>query len=273
MCEKELWDISGQIREDVFRTVCENRTGHLASSLSCVDILVALYFGGILRFDPQNPEWEERDRFILSKGHAALALYYTLARAGYFAKEMISSFCMEGTIFGGLAMYGKIPGIEATTGSLGHGLSFASGVAIMGNGKNEKYNVYTLVGEGELGEGENWEAAAFIAHHNLVNHTLIIDKNNIQATGFNRDILSLDDLGAKWRAFGFDVIDVDGHNIMDIIKALETKTLRPKVIIAHTIKGKGVSFLENRRDCHYYIPNMEEYINGLNELKDIRMDT
>ena len=267
MQKKDLKRISYEIRKQLLTTVYKNRTGHLASSLSCVELMVSLYFGDILNFRAKDPEWEDRDRFILSKGHAALTLYYVLGEAGYFDKELVSSFCLEGTIFGGLAMYGKIPGIETTSGSLGHGLSFASGVAMMGKLCNKSYKVYTLVGEGELNEGENWEAAAFIAHNHLINHTLIIDKNGVQATGYNKDILSMDNLVKKWKAFGFYTIEVNGHDTSEILDALNEKVDKPKTIIAHTVKGKGLTFLENRKDCHYIIPNEEEYKMGLLNLE------
>lgn len=264
---KELDNIALEIRRSIFKTVCTNRAGHLASSLSTVEVLVALYFGGILKYDSKNPAWEKRDRFILSKGHAALALYYVLAYAGYYDKKDVGSFCMEGTIFGGLATYGKVPGIEMTSGSLGHGLSFAAGVAIASKlRKNLAYNVYVMLGDGELQEGEVWEAALFIKHNNLTNLTVIIDNNQIQATGYSRNILNMNDLGDKWRSLGFCIIDVDGHDINKIINALKAETDRPKVVIANTIKGKGLSFAENKGDWHYKMPSEKEIQIGLQEL-------
>jgi len=273
---KDLEKISLDIRRCIFRTVCSNRAGHLASSLSSVEILVALYFGNILKYDAKMPDWENRDRFILSKGHAALALYYILARAGYYEEKNVRSFCKEGTIFGGLATYGKIPGIEMTSGSLGHGLSFAAGVSMAGRIKGDLYKVYVLLGDGELQEGEIWEAASFISHNKLENLTIIIDNNKIQATGFGKDIINLENLSEKWRAFGFYVVEVDGHNIDHLMDALNIKADKPKVIIANTVKGKGLSFAEGREDWHYKLPSENEIAIGMKELgmsvEDLKID-
>lgn len=274
---KNLEDIALDIRKSVFKTVCLNRAGHLASSLSSIEILVALYFGNILQYDAQKPNWDERDRFIMSKGHAALALYYILAEAGYYNKEDVKTFCKEGTKFGGLATYGSIPGIEMTSGSLGHGLSFAAGIAMTAmHIQNSSYKVYTLLGDGELQEGEIWEAALFISHNNLANHTIIVDNNKIQATGYNEKIINLNNLAEKWVAFGFQVIEVDGHNINQLIDSMKIETKIPKVIIADTIKGKGLSFVEDKGDWHYKMPSKEEVEIGLHELdmswEDLRID-
>lgn len=268
-----LEKIALEIRKSIFKTVCINKAGHLASSLSSVEILVGLYFGNILRYDAKRPDWEERDRFILSKGHAALALYYVLAKAGYYEQEKISSFCKEGSIFGGLATYGKIPGIEMTSGSLGHGLSFAAGIAMSAKiRKDSVYNVYVMMGDGELQEGEIWEAALFISHNRLTNLTIIIDNNGIQATGFSKNVMDLGDLNEKWRSFGFHVIEVDGHNINQLIDSLQITVDKPKVIIANTVKGKGLSFAEDKGDWHYKMPSDEEIQVGLQELGMTRED-
>lgn len=270
---EELRKIALEIRQSIFRTVCLNRAGHLASSFSSVEILTALYFGNVLRYDAQRPDWDERDRFILSKGHAALALYYVLAKAGYYAMEKVDSFCMKDSMFGGLATYGKVPGIEMTSGSLGHGLSFAGGVAMAAKLQEDKcYNVYTMLGDGELQEGEVWEAALFISHNKLNNLTVIIDNNGIQATGFGKDIINLGDLGEKWRAFGFHVTQVDGHDMNQLVKALQVKEDGPKVIIANTVKGKALSFAEGQGDWHYKMPSEKEMEIGLQELGMKRED-
>lgn len=270
---ENLEKIALEIRKSIFRTVCLNKAGHLASSLSSVEILVSLYFGNILRYDVEEPEWRERDRFILSKGHAALAFYHVLAKAGYFEQKKVDSFCMKGSEFGGLATYGKVPGVEMTSGSLGHGLSFAAGIAMAAQiNINPLYHVYTMMGDGELQEGEVWEAALFISHNNLTNLTIIVDYNRIQATGFSKDIIDLGDLSEKWKAFGFYVIEVDGHNTDEIIKSLKMEVNRPKVIIANTIKGKGLSFVENKGDWHYKMPSGKEVEIGLQELGLSRED-
>lgn len=270
---KNLEQIALEIRKAIFKTVCLNRAGHLASSLSSVEILTALYFGNILRYDAHKPDWEERDRFILSKGHAALAFYYVLAKAGYYEQEKVNSFCKEETIFGGLATYGKIPGIEMTSGSLGHGLSFAAGIAMAAKiKKNSSYKVYAMMGDGELQEGEVWEAALFINHNRLTNLTIIIDNNSVQATGFSRDIIDVGDLSEKWRSFGFHVIEIDGHSFNQLIDSLKSVVDKPKVIIANTVKGKGLSFAENKGDWHYKMPSEEEIEVGLQELGMTRED-
>ncbi|MCM1261989.1 MAG: transketolase [Butyrivibrio sp.] len=268
-----LEKIALEIRKSTFRTVCINKAGHLASSLSSVEILVGLYFGNVLRYNAKVPEWEDRDRFILSKGHAALAFYHVLAKAGYFDRRRVEGFCKEGSEFGGLATYGKIPGVEMTSGSLGHGLSFAAGIAMAARiSKNASYQIYTMMGDGELQEGEVWEAALFISHNNLTNLTIIVDNNKIQATGYSKDIINLGNLNEKWRAFGFHVIEVDGHNIDQICEGLRVKADKPKVIIADTVKGKGLSYVENRGDWHYKIPTKQEIEIGLRELGMLEED-
>lgn len=254
------------IRQDIFRTVCINKAGHLASSLSSVEILAALYFGDVLKYNARNPYSEDRDRFILSKGHAALALYYVLAEAGYYDKKEVFTFCKEGTRFGGLATYGKIPGIETTSGSLGHGLSYAAGIAVMGQIEKSHYKVYVLLGDGELQEGEIWEAAMFISYRNLCNLVVIIDNNGIQATGYNKDIIESGSIKDKWKAFGFNVAEVDGHDAVALSEEMKKETNRPKVIIANTIKGKGLSFVEGKGDWHYKMPSGKEIETGFREL-------
>lgn len=261
-----------KIRQNIFRTVCRNKAGHLASSLSSVEILVAMYLGGVLKYDSKNPTFEDRDRFILSKGHAALAMYYVLAESGYYDKKEVDTFCKEGTIFGGLTTYGKVSGIETTSGSLGHGLSYAAGIAAMGKLKNKSYKVYVLLGDGELQEGEIWEAAMFIAHNNLTNLKIIIDNNCIQASGHNKDIINLYSISEKWKAFGFSTADINGHDTTALIEELTKEETHPKAIIANTVKGKGLSFVENKGDWHYKMPTSREIEIGLRDLGMARED-
>lgn len=268
----ECKEVCLKLRQDIFKTVVNSKAGHLASSLSSVEILVSLYRNGVLKYDVDNPEWSFRDRFILSKGHAALALYHVLADVGYYTKEQVFTFCMEGTIFGGLATYGKVPGIEMTSGSLGHGLSFAAGIAKAAKIKEEKFRVYVLLGDGELQEGEIWAAALYIAHNKLNNLTVIIDKNGIQATGFNKNIINVDKLEDKWNSFGFDTVSIDGHNVDLLTRELKIQSEKPRVIIANTVKGKGISFVENKEDWHYKMPTEKEIEKGLCELKMSRED-
>ena len=261
--------ICRETRQKIFEIVCNNKAGHLASSLSSVEILTTLYFGGILNYNPRHPEWEERDRFILSKGHSALGYYITLAKAGYFDLEEVNSFCIAGTNYGGLPLRDKVKGIEATTGSLGHGLSFAAGIAMEAKIFHKPYKVYALIGDGESQEGSIWEAAMFISQNRLTNLMVIVDNNKIQATGRCVYIIGMEPMRKKWEAFGFEVIEVDGHDIKALQNALDLQCAnleKPRVLIAHTIKGKGLSFVENQPDWHYKMPAKEQIEIGISEL-------
>lgn len=261
--------ICRETRQKIFEIVCNNKAGHLASSLSSVEILTTLYFGGILNYKPDQPEWEERDRFVLSKGHSALGYYITLAKAGYFDLEEVNSFCIAGTRYGGLPLRDKVKGVEATTGSLGHGLSFAAGIAMQAKIFHKPYRVYSLIGDGESQEGSIWEAAMFIAQNKLNNMTIIVDNNEIQATGRCEYIVDVAPLSKKWDAFGFEVTEVDGHDVKALQRVLNVKRIpsqKPQVVIAHTIKGKGLSFAEDQSDWHYKMPTREQMEMGIQEL-------
>lgn len=263
-----LLEIAHESRKIIFDIVCKNKAGHLASSLSSVEILTELYFDNILKFDSKNPEYPMRDRFILSKGHSALGYYVTLALAGYFDIKEINDFCIAGTKYGGLPLKGKIKGIEATTGSLGHGLSFASGIAITAKIKKMNYRVFCMIGDGECQEGSIWEAALFIAQNKLNNLVIIVDNNGIQATGRTNKVINLESIKEKWNAFGFYVLQVNGHDFFELREAfreLSTQKM-PTVIIANTIKGKGLSFVEDHEQCHYKIPDEKQIIIGKKEL-------
>lgn len=262
--------IAKETRKKIFEVVCKNKAGHLASSLSSVEILTVLYFGDILRYNPEEPRWEDRDRFVLSKGHSALGYYITLAKAGYYAMEEIDSFCIAGTRYGGLPLKDKVNGVEASTGSLGHGLSFAAGMAMAAKIFKKRYLTYVLVGDGESQEGSIWEAALFIAQNKLVNLVIIIDYNKIQATGRCEDIIGLEPYRKKWESFGFEVFEVDGHDmntLQNVLKIRDIELRKPRVIIAHTVKGKGLSFIENQPDWHYKMPTAEQVLIGTDELK------
>ncbi len=263
-----LEKIALETRQKIFQIVCKNKAGHLASSLSSVEILTALYFGGVMKYQAGNPQWEERDRFILSKGHSALGYYITLAKAGYFQEKEVDTFCIAGTGYGGLPLKDKVAGVEATTGSLGHGLSYAAGIAKYAKLFQKDYKVYVLVGDGELQEGSIWEAALFIRQHQLNNLCIIIDDNQIQATGRCEDLIGIEPLAEKWKAFGFEVTDVDGHNIVELITHLQCCERQDKVrvLLAHTVKGKGLSFVENQPDWHYRMPTEEQIHIGMQEL-------
>lgn len=257
-----LEDIAREIRKDIMITAYHGKSGHLASAFSAVEIMTALYFGGILRYDKNNPDWAERDKVIVSKGHASLVLYSILKRIGYITPGQLRSFCQPGSLLGGEPKYRDIPGVEATTGSLGHGLSFAVGIALANQLDARESHTYVLLGDGECQEGSVWEAAVSAAHHGLGRLTVILDRNKLQAMGNTEEILKLDSLQEKWQSFGWDVESVDGHDIGKLVRVLqkdqEELRKQPKVIIADTVKGKGVSFMEQVPIWHYRMPNTQE---------------
>lgn len=257
-----LEEIASEIRKEIMVTAYHGKSGHLASAFSAVEILTALYFGGIVRYDRKNPYWEGRDKVVVSKGHASLALYCILKQIGYLTAEELDSFCQPGSLLGGEPKYGEIPGVEATTGSLGHGLSFAVGIALANQLDQKAAHVYVVLGDGECQEGSVWEAALSAAHYRLGNLTVILDWNKLQAMGNTEDILGLEPLAEKWRAFGWMTEKVDGHRIGDLAEALkrdrEESRDKPKILIADTVKGKGVSFMEQVPIWHYRMPNAEE---------------
>jgi len=240
------------IRQEIIKMTSKANSGHLGGSLSCVDILVALYFHQ-LKCDPQNPSWPHRDRFILSKGHAAPALYATLALRGYFPKEELSTFRDINSRLQGHPDNRKTPGVEASTGSLGQGLSVGIGMALGFKLANRGNYVYVLVGDGELNEGQMWEAAMFANHHKIDNITVLVDRNHGQNDGRTKEIMSLEPISAKWAAFGWNVLEVDGHDIKGILDILDRSMENrgePVAIIAETVKGKGVPLIEGNDDYH-----------------------
>ncbi len=257
-----LEHIARELRKDIMITAYRGGAGHLASAFSAVEIMTALYFGGILSYDRENPDWENRDKVIVSKGHASLVLYSVLKRIGYLTQEELATFCQPGSVLGGEPKYGDIPGVEATTGSLGHGLSFAAGIAMAHKLDNKTSRVYVLLGDGECQEGSVWEAALSAAHHQLDNLTVILDRNQLQAMGDTEDILRLESLKEKWQGFGWVVTEADGHNIGELVQALQKDRALvkecPRILIAKTVKGKGVSFMEQAPIWHYRMPNQEE---------------
>ena len=247
----ELEKISRQARSLLIETLVCAGCGHPGGALSCMDILTVLYFD-ILNIDPQNPKWEARDRFILSKGHSSIGLYSILYLRGFMDKKTLLTFRQDGSSLCGHPDMNKVPGVEMSTGSLGHGLSVGIGLAVAAKKDNKRYRVIVLLGDGETQEGSVWEAAMFAAHHKLDNLTAIVDRNRIQIDGFTEDILSLEPYKAKWEAFGWKVEEIDGHNLEQIQKAFMKKTEagKPLLILANTIKGKGVSFMENNPAWH-----------------------
>ena len=261
-------NLATRIRTHVLRMTHRARSSHVGSSLSIADILAVLY-GGILRIDPKRPDWADRDRFILSKGHASAAIYAALAERGFFPREWLDTFYKKGSCLAGHITHHGIPGVEASTGSLGHGLSIGCGIAMAADRDGHPYRVLTLLSDGECDEGSTWEAALFAPHHKLDNIVVIIDYNKIQAFGMVKEVLNLEPLASKWQAFGWAVQEIDGHNFEQIEKTLLSVPFQPEkpsCIIAHTVKGKGVSFMENQIAWHYQSPNDEELRQALAEL-------
>src|SRR3989338_2086963 len=253
----------------LFEMICNGGGGHIPAALSIVELLIVLYYR-VLRIDPKNPDDPRRDRFILSKGHAATALYPILADKGFFSKKHLWTYGQKGTILGGHPEMHLIPGIDASTGSLGHGFPFAIGIAFSGRLDQADYKVYTMLGDGECQEGSIWEAALFAAQKGLDNLVAIIDHNKLQALAPLGEIVGLEPFADKWRAFGWSVKEIDGHNFDEIISTIETIPFekgKPGLIIANTIKGKGISYMENVPIWHYRLPNEEEMKEARKELK------
>lgn len=262
-----------EIRQHIFKMAVHANGGHIAPAFSMTDIVTELYFDHVLRYDAKHPNWEDRDYFVLSKGHGVLALYAALALAGYFPMEQLATFCKPGSSLGSLAKMGAVPGIEATTGSLGHGLSFAVGIALACKLDNADNQIYVLLGDGECQEGSIWEALMSAVHHRLDNLVVIIDYNGLQAMGSIVDIMTISGFSEKLRAFGFDTDDIDGHDYKSIKEALQKRTQgKPRAVVAHTVKGKGISFMENIPIWHYRIPNEQEMNIALCDLNMTRED-
>jgi transketolase len=263
---KELEKIAREIRKDILRMLVKAGSGHVGGSLSCADIITALYFYK-MRYDPKNPKWDGRDRFILSKGHGCPALYAALARAGFFPRKELWTLRKTGSILQGHPDMNKTPGVEISTGSLGQGLSVANGIAMAGKLDGKNYNVYVLLGDGEIQEGSIWEAAMSAGCRKLDNLTAVIDRNMLQIDGRTEEIKGLEPLAEKWRAFSWHVAEINGHNFEEILNALNARSDRPKMIIARTVKGKGVSFMENEADYHGVAPTEEEFERAMKELE------
>jgi len=258
-----------KLRRHVISMIAAAGSGHPGGSLSAADIITALYFK-ILRHDPDNPQWSERDRFILSKGHAAPILYAALAEAGYFPVAELETLRKMDSRLQGHTDRNLTPGVEMSAGSLGIGLSYAIGVALAARLDSKTYRTYALLSDGECEEGQTWEAALAAAHFNLDNLTAIVDCNDMQLSGWVRQIMNLEPLVRKWQAFGWHVINVDGHDFDQILAAFpeaEKMKGKPTVITARTIKGKGVSFMENNVGFHGKAPTQEEAEKALKELE------
>lgn len=265
---QELKVIANDIRKDIITMLAESGSGHPGGSLSATDILTVLYFNE-MKVDPNNTKWEDRDRFVLSKGHAAPVLYATLAKKGFFPKEELMKLRKIDSMLQGHPDMKGTPGVDMSTGSLGQGFSASCGMAMAAKIDKKDYRVYTLLGDGELQEGLVWEAAMLATHYKLDNLTAIIDYNGLQIDGRNEEVLSVNPVTDKFKAFGWNVLEMDGHCIEDIInsltKAKETKGA-PTVIIAKTIKGKGVSFMEDKVEWHGNAPKEDQKLEALREL-------
>ena len=263
----DLQAMAKELRRDIIQTIYTAGSGHPGGSLSELEVLMSLYFH-VLRHDPLNPQWPDRDRFILSKGHASPGFYAVLAKAGYFPKEELATFRQLNSRIQGHA-HPMTPGVEMNSGSLGMGLSFALGCALAARLDNKDYMVYALLGDGECDEGEIWEAAMSAAHHKATNLVAIVDRNRIQNDRFTDEVMTLDPLDRKWRDFGWRVYQTDGHDLEALIETfarVKRRRVKPTVIIANTVKGKGVSFMENNPGFHGRAPNAEEFQKAMEEL-------
>ena len=265
---RELSLKANAVRRHIIEMVYAAGSGHPGGSLSATDIIVALYFK-LMNYDPENPKWEDRDRFVLSKGHAAPALYATLAELGVFPVEELLTLRKVGSRLQGHPDMRKLPGIEASTGSLGQGLSIANGMALAAKLDRKLYNVYVMLGDGEIEEGQVWEAAMFASHYKLDNLIAFLDRNRLQIDGETEQVMSIEPIADKWKAFGWEVREINGHDFKEIVDAVEwAKQVKgkPTMIIAHTVKVKGVSFMEGSVHFHGKPPNDEEYRIALQDL-------
>ncbi|MGN0366675.1 MAG: transketolase [Suilimivivens sp.] len=248
------------LRKQIFLAAYAAGKGHIASAFSAVEILYSLYMKNAMKYRSGNPQWEERDRFILSKGHASLALYATLAMAGVISEDELLTFCRPNSRLGGEPNTLELLGVEASTGSLGHGLSVGIGMALAFKVDGRKNHVYVLIGDGECQEGTIWEAAIAAKAFKLDNLTVILDRNRIQKMGFISDIIGMDSLREQFEAFGWQTKEVNGHDVEELVSALEGQWEKdaPRLVVADTIKGKGVSFMENQPEWHWRMPNKKE---------------
>ena len=258
-----------ELRQDIVNMIYAAKAGHPGGSLSAVDMITALYFH-VLNIDPQNPDWQDRDRFILSKGHACPALYAALARRGFFDPKILGTLRQYHSILQGHPDMNKVPGLDMTAGSLGNGLSIGVGMALSAVLHKQDYMTYVMLGDGEIQEGMVWEAAMAANHHKLKNLVAIVDCNGVQINGWTNDVMTVEPLADKWQAFGWKVVEVNGHHMTDVLTALHTaKTMRhPTAILMRTVKGKGVSFMEDNPKWHGAAPSDEELVQAIVEIKE-----
>jgi transketolase len=268
---ERLSELASSVRRSDLQTVHGANLGHVGGEMSATDILVTLYFA-VLRIDPNRPDDPERDRFILSKGHSAVALYTTLAHAGFFPIEELKTFAQPLSRLNGHPDRKKVPGVETNTGPLGHGLPVAVGAALAAKLQDSSWRVFVLTGDGELQEGSNWEAAMSAAHYKLDNLTVIVDRNRLQQGDWTEQTMHLEPLTDKWRAFGWSVHEVDGHDIAQLLETFSRipfEAGKPNCIIAHTHKGQGVSFMRDKAAWHHRVPKEEELATALKELEEV----
>ena len=258
--KRYLEEKARSLREECLNMVMRAKSGHLAPALSCADIIAGLFFE-VMKLNPNDPKDENRDRFILSAGHKCLILYTALAEMGFFPKDVLKTYCRLGSILGGHPDGSKIPGVEVSTGSLGHGLSIGVGLALAAKYLKKSYRVFILLGDGETQEGSVWEAALSASHYQLDNMIAIIDYNGLSADGKIIDVMNIEPLKNKWESFGWSVIEIDGHNMDQIVSSLKNTPIfksKPTVVIAKTIKGKGIPCMENKFDWHSKVPTEEQ---------------
>ncbi len=269
MTIKELEQMAQTVRSDILEMVSRAGSGHPGGSLSAAEIMVGLYYGGVMKIDPADPDWEGRDRFILSKGHVAPVVYSVLARKGFFPISELKTLRRFGSILQGHPHKGSTPGLDCSSGSLGQGLSISNGMAIGFKKQNRSNRVYCLLGDGELQEGQVWEAVMTAAQNKLDNVCAIVDYNRVQLDGALSEIKDLGDLAAKWHDFGWNVIELNGHDMNQVLLAFEMAQAfkgKPSVMIANTVKGKGVSFMENDCNWHGNAPSAEQLEKALAEI-------
>lgn len=265
----ETEHLATKIREHALLMAARANASHIASVLSCADI-IAVLFVEAMRLRPKEPEWSQRDRFVLSKGHAGAGLYAVLAETGFFDPMLLETYCQNGSVLGGHVSHKGVPGVEVSTGSLGHGLGLASGMAFALGLASGVERVFCLLSDGECDEGSTWEGALFAGHHKLDNLIAVIDYNQWQGYGTVSDAMELEPLADKWRSFGWQVQECDGHDHADLKRHLNStvgKPGMPTMVIAHTIKGKGVSFMENELAWHYKSPQAEDLKAALSQVR------
>lgn len=266
MTEENLIDVAKKIRKHILKMTLYSKSSHIGSALSIVEILVTLYFK-IMNIDPKNPDKDIRDKLILSKAHGSAALYATLAERGFFPKTFLDRYYLDDGILPGHLDTTSVPGIEFSAGSLGHGFNAGIGMAINNKQTNNPGKIFTIIGDGECNEGSIWEGVMLASHLKLNNLTVFVDYNKIQSFGRTNEVINQEPIADKWRAFGWDVYEINGHDFSELINSIYQSHSKPKVIIANTVKGKGVSFMENNLDWHYKSPNQEQYDLAIKEIE------